>query len=164
MKRQELVVAALALTAHPVRVSFMGAADREEYARKLRDMARELGLEERVRWLGPVSDEEKFRLYAHSLGVLFPPVDEDYGYITLEAMLSSRPVITCTDSGGPLEFVRDGQTGYVTHPTPEALAAAMDQLWEDRPQAKSLGEAGRALYDSLGISWPTVVKTLLTAP
>jgi glycosyltransferase involved in cell wall biosynthesis len=164
MKRQELVVAALALTAQPVKVSFMGAADREEYARKLRDMARELGLEERVRWLGPVSDEEKFRLYAHSLGVLFPPVDEDYGYITLEAMLSSRPVITCTDSGGPLEFVRDGQTGYVTHPTPEALAAAMDQLWEDRPQAKSLGEAGRALYDSLGISWPTVVKTLLTAP
>ena len=46
--------------------------------------------------------------YAHSLGVIFPAVDEDYGYVTLEAMLSSKPVITCADSGGPLEFVVDG--------------------------------------------------------
>ncbi|HEY0072179.1 MAG TPA: glycosyltransferase family 4 protein [Chloroflexia bacterium] len=162
MKRQELAVSALPLTTQPVRVSFMGAADRDEYARKLRDMARELGVEERVRWLGPVSDEEKFRLYAHSLGVIFPPLDEDYGYITLEAMLSSKPVITCTDSGGPLEFVRDGETGYIAEPTPEGLAAAMDRLWEDRTRAASLGEAGRALYDGLGISWAAVVKRLLS--
>jgi glycosyltransferase involved in cell wall biosynthesis len=162
MKRQELAMAALPLTTQPVRVSFMGAADRDEYARKLRDMARELGVEERVRWLGPVSDEEKFRLYAHALGVIFPPVDEDYGYITLEAMLSSKPVITCTDSGGPLEFVRDGETGYIADPTPEGLAAAMERLWEDRTRAAALGEAGRALYDSLGVSWAAVVKRLLS--
>lgn len=162
MKRQELILSALPLTAQSVRMSFMGAADREEYARKLQDMARELGVEDRVQWLGPVSDEEKFRLYAHSLGVIFPPVDEDYGYITLEAMLSSKPVVTCTDSGGPLEFVRDGETGYVTDPTPEALAAALDRLWEDRTRARLLGEAGRELYDSLGISWATVVKNMLT--
>ncbi|HEX8230225.1 MAG TPA: glycosyltransferase family 4 protein [Chloroflexia bacterium] len=161
MKRQELVVQALALTTQPVTVSFMGAADREEYAQKLQGMANELGLGERVRWLGAVSEEEKFRLYAHSLGVIFPPVDEDYGYITLEAMLSSKPVITCTDSGGPLEFVRDGETGYIAEPSPEGLAATLDRLWEDRTRAKSLGEAGRELYDSLGISWPTVVKKLL---
>ena len=40
-----------------------------------------------------------------ALGVIFPPLDEDYGYVTLEAMLAAKPVITCTDSGGPLEFV-----------------------------------------------------------
>ena len=162
MKRQELVVQALALTTQPVRVCFMGAADREEYAQKLQSTANELGLGERVRWLGAVSEEEKFRLYARSLGVIFPPVDEDYGYITLEAMLSSKPVITCTDSGGPLEFVRDGETGYVADPTPEGVAAALDRVWEDRTRAKSLGEAGRELYDSLGISWSTVVKNLLS--
>ena len=42
------------------------------------------------------------------LAVLYPPVDEDYGYVTLEGMLSSKPVVTCTDSGGPLEFIADG--------------------------------------------------------
>lgn len=161
MKRQELVVQALALTTQPVQVSFMGAADREEYAQKLQDLSTELGLQNRLRWLGPVSDEEKFRLYAHALGVVFPPADEDYGYITLESMLSSKPVITCTDSGGPLEFVRDGETGYITEPTAEALAGALDRLWADRGRAKVLGEAGRELYDSLDISWENVVRKLL---
>ena len=162
MKRQELVVQALALTTQPVRVSFMGAADHDEYALNLQAMSVKLGLQERVRWLGAVSDEEKFRLYAHSRGVIFPPVDEDYGYITLEAMLSSKPVITCTDSGGPLEFVREGETGYIAEPAPEALAVALDKLWADRKKAKALGEAGRELYDSLGISWSNVVKMLLS--
>jgi glycosyltransferase involved in cell wall biosynthesis len=60
--------------------------------------------------------------------------------------------------------VRDGETGYIAGPTPEDVAAAMDRLWEDRTRAKLLGEAGRALYDSLGISWSTVVKKLLSGP
>ena len=48
-----------------------------------------------------MTEEEKRALYAHAVGVLFPPVDEDYGYVTLEAMLASKPLITCTDSGAP---------------------------------------------------------------
>src|SRR5690242_21322023 len=47
--------------------------------------------------------------------------------ISLEAMLSSKALITCSDSGGPLEFVRDGVTGYVADPTAQAMAAAMDR-------------------------------------
>ncbi|HYP40448.1 MAG TPA: glycosyltransferase family 4 protein, partial [Chloroflexia bacterium] len=123
---------------------------------------RELGLQKRVRWLGPVPDSEKIAAYAHALGVVYPPVDEDYGYVTLEAMLSSKPVITCSDSGGPLEFVRDDETGLVVEPSPEALASALDVIWEDRQRAKAWGEAGRKLYDSLDISWSTVVKKLLS--
>jgi glycosyltransferase involved in cell wall biosynthesis len=115
-----------------------------------------------VEWLGQVSEEEKRALYAHALGVVFPPVDEDYGYVTLEAMLAAKPVITCTDSGGPLEFVRHGETGWIAEPTPEALAVALDRLWEERPRAKAMGAAGRAHYESLGISWTTVVERLLT--
>jgi glycosyltransferase involved in cell wall biosynthesis len=89
-------------------------------------------------------------------------VDEDYGYVTLEAMLASKPVITCTDSGGPLEFVCDGETGLITEPTPQGLATAMDRLWGDRAQAKALGESGRAYYSSQKISWATVVQRLLS--
>ncbi len=94
--------------------------------------------------------------------MLYPPVDEDYGYVTLEAMLAARAVITCTDSGGPLEFVRAGETGLVAEPTAESLARAMDQLWESRAEAKAYGEHGRALYEQLDISWANVIRKLLS--
>ena len=77
-------------------------------------------------------------------------------------MLSSKPLITCTDSGGPLEFVRHEETGLIVEPQPEALALAMDKLWTDREQAKSWGERGRALYEKLNITWPNVVRRLLS--
>jgi glycosyltransferase involved in cell wall biosynthesis len=77
-------------------------------------------------------------------------------------MLASKAVITCRDSGGPLEFVRDGETGLVVDACPEALALAMDTLWKDRFLAKELGEAGRAWYDALEISWETVAERLVS--
>jgi glycosyltransferase involved in cell wall biosynthesis len=92
---------------------------------------------------------------------VYPPFDEDYGYVTLEAMLSSKPVITCLDSGGPLEFVLHGQTGLVAEPTPQSLAACMDRLWSDRGKARAFGIAGRDHYQSLGISWKNVVARLI---
>jgi glycosyltransferase involved in cell wall biosynthesis len=162
LKRQSLILEALAQTAQGVRVSFAGPVGEPAYDRKLEALAHKLKVHERVEWLGEVTEEEKRRLYAHSLAVVYPPVDEDYGYVTLEAMLSSKPVITCTDAGGPLEFVRDAETGLVADPAPAALAAAMDKLWTNRELAKSCGMRGRAAYEQLGITWPNVVRRLLS--
>jgi glycosyltransferase involved in cell wall biosynthesis len=159
-KRQLLIVEALAVCREPVRVRFAGATDDTRYMTEIGDRISALGLADRIDWLDEVSDEVKRDLYARCLGVLFPPVDEDYGYVTLEAMLARKPVITCSDSGGPLEFVRDGETGLVAEPTPQALAAAMDRMWRERDVAAHWGEAGRALYDSHDISWTHVVETL----
>ena len=64
-----------------------------------------------------------------------PPYDEDFGYVTLEAFLARKPVITCVDSGGPNEFVVDGINGLVCEPSAEALADAMNQLANDRRRA-----------------------------
>ena len=161
LKRQDLVLEALARTRSKVKVCFSGPSAEPGFERKCGALAQESGFENRVEWLGAVSEEEKRDLYARSLGVLFPPVDEDYGYITLEAMLARKPVITCSDSGGPLEFVVHCQTGMVAEPTPEALAAAMDELWEDRRRAKQWGDAGRQRYDDLNISWGNVLERLL---
>jgi len=161
-KRQELVIRALAVTRHPVRVKFSGTADSPPFGDALERVAKKLGVERRVEWMGFVSEAQKREAYAHALAILFPPLDEDYGYVTLEAMLASKPVITCNDSGGPLEFVVSGKTGLVTPPTPEALAEAMDTLWQDRALARMWGEAGRRLYDEMGgFSWSNVVKNLL---
>lgn len=162
LKRQPLVLEALARTRQPVRIRFAGAVEQAAYARELKSLAQQLRVHQRVEWLGSVSEEEKRRLYAHAIGVVFPPLDEDYGYITLEAMLSSKPVITCEDSGGPLEFVRGGETGLVVSPTPEKLAASMDFLWESREQAKRWGEAARACYDQFDITWSGVIRSLLS--
>jgi len=160
-KRQELVLEALAHTRLPVAVWFAGAADEPAYPEELRDLARRRGVEQRVRWLGLISEEEKIERYARALGVLFPPLDEDYGYVSLEAMLSSKPLITCADSGGPLEFVEPGATGLVAAPSPQSLAEAMDSLWEDRERARNMGQAARELYAGMNISWERVVNTLL---
>jgi glycosyltransferase involved in cell wall biosynthesis len=162
LKRQALVLEALAHTRQPVCVRFAGAADEARYGAELATLAKELGVEQRVEWSGQVSEEAKRALYAHALGVIFPPVDEDYGYVTLEAMLASKPLITCRDSGAPLEFVRDEKTGLIAEASPQALAIAMDRLWEDHDLAKALGEAGRSRYDSLEISWRTVVERLVS--
>lgn len=160
-KRQALVLQALALTREPVRVCFAGAADNPSYANELKALAKKLRLHDRVEWLGQVSEEQKRDLYARAQAIVYPPIDEDYGYVTLEGMLAAKPVITCADSGGPLEFVRDSETGLIAAPTPEGLSAAMDQLWADPIKAKEMGQSARLLYEGLGISWQDVVRKLL---
>lgn len=159
-KRQELVVQALLLTRYPVKVVFIGAADTSAYLATVQALAAGLG-PGRATWHGAVSDDRKIALMAEALGVLVPPFDEDYGYVTLEAMLAARPVITCTDSGGPREFVIDGETGLVCAPTAGALAEAMDQLWSGRAEARRMGQAGQERYAALGLSWDRVVECLL---
>jgi len=160
-KRQALVLDALARTKEPVRVVFASASDHPAYSEQLHAMCRDLKVDRRVEWRGTVNEDEKRQLYARCVGTLFTPVDEDYGYVTLEAMLSSKPVITCKDSGTPVEFVQDKATGMVVEPTPDSLAKAMDTLWRNRNAAKAWGAKGREHYASLGISWSTVVERLL---
>ena len=161
LKRQELVLRALARTRHPVHVRFAGLPDNRAYGEELARRTRKLGLESRVQWCGSLSEGEKRDAYARALAVLFPPLDEDYGYVTLEAMLASKAVISCTDSGGPLEFIVPDKTGLVASPDAESLAVAMDKLWEDRALARQLGHDARRRYDKLELSWAKVVKALL---
>jgi glycosyltransferase involved in cell wall biosynthesis len=127
----------------------------------MRDLAARLGVEARVRFLGRVTREEMLALYANAAAVCFTPLDEDYGYVSLEAMLSSKPVITCHDSGGPLEFVQDGETGHVVAPDPEAIAAAVSTLLAQPSRAARMGRAGRARYAKLVPGWNHVVDMLL---
>lgn len=101
------------------------------------------------------------QLYSNCLAVFFGPFDEDYGYITMESMLSGKPVITCDDSGGPLEFVQHEQTGFVLPPDPQAIAEAVARLAGDMPRALQMGQNGLTHYRSLSISWDSVVQTLL---
>lgn len=158
VKRADLVVRAMERVDRPVRLLVAGEGSQRANVER---EAETLGLTDRVSFLGPVDDETLLELYAGALAVVYPPFDEDFGYVTLEAFLARKPVITCTDSGGPNEFVRDGTNGFVCEPDPSALAAAVNRLAADRRLAAALGEAG--FETASRITWDGVIETLLSA-
>ena len=126
---------------------------------RLEGLAKKSGAD--VTFAGRVSDDELLSLYATCGVVIFPPADEDYGYIALEAFLSKKPVVTCTDSGGPLEFVVDGENGRVVAPETAALGAAAADLLANAEKARGFGERG---FERVrGISWSNAVRALLEA-
>jgi glycosyltransferase involved in cell wall biosynthesis len=158
LKRQDLLIRAASLMQSPLKVLLAGAGGQQSQYERL---IHQLGLHDRVRILGEVSDVELVEYFAHATAVFFGPWSEDYGYVTLEAMLSCKPVVTCTDSGGPLEFVEDRVTGYVVEPDPQQIAAVLDELYSSRQLTRKLGRRGFEKYQSMNISWQHVVETLV---
>lgn len=153
-KRMDLAIGAAAAGTFRLVI----AGDGPDRAR-LEAIAKKSGAD--VTFAGRVPDEELLSLYATCGAVLFPPADEDYGYIALEAFLSKKPVVTCTDSGGPLEFVVDGENGRVVAPDAAAIAEATTGLLAD---AKKSGEfGGRGFERVREISWSHAVRSLLEA-
>ena len=98
-------------------------------------------------------------MYATCFAVFYAPLDEDYGYTTVEAFQAAKPVITATDSGGVLEFVEDGVTGCVAPPDPSALAERIAELFEHKERCKERGRAGQRAVAS--IRWDITVERLL---
>jgi len=157
LKRIDLLLEALAQPAgQGLRAVIAG--DGEERTRLL-EQRRRLGLESRVEFVGRVSDAEMLDHYARCRAVAFLPFDEDYGFVTVEAFASGKPVVTCADSGGPTELVTDRVTGRVTAATPAAVAAALRELMDDPAAAERMGAAARLRGATL--SWPATVARLL---
>ena len=113
----------------------------------------------RIVFLGFVPDAELVDRYASALAVPFVPVDEDLGLITLEAQLSGKPVITCTDSGGVAELVEHGVSGWVVEPSSHAVGEAMARLAADPELARGMGDAGRRAAQQH--SWGRVIDLVL---
>jgi glycosyltransferase involved in cell wall biosynthesis len=158
LKRQSLAIEAMRHVKTPVKLVLVGRGPDE---RSLRWKIRGHGLEDKVRLEVGVSDDRLHELYRGALGVFFGPYDEDYGYVTIEAFAAARPVVTLTDSGGPLEFVRDAGSGLVTEPRPREIAEAFDRLWSDREAARTWGLEGNRLVREMVPEWPRVVERLL---
>jgi glycosyltransferase involved in cell wall biosynthesis len=155
VKRVDLAVRALA---HVKGVRLVVAGNGTQRANVER-AAIEAGVGDRVTFLGTVVDDELIELYAGALAVIYPPYDEDYGYVTLEAFLARKPLVTCADSGGPNEFVVDGVNGWVCEPQPEALAAAIARLDADRGRAAAMGDAGHDV--ARRVTWDGVIEKLV---
>lgn len=159
-KRQLLAVEAMSFVKSDIKLCIVGHADNSYEYNRMTDLIKKHKLQNRVKCLDYVSLEEKLKLYANARAVLFIPFDEDYGYITLEAMAASKAVITTTDSGGPLEFIQDGKTGMITDPNAKEIAKAMDALAGSPALAETLGKAANRHLRDMDITWGHVIKEL----
>jgi glycosyltransferase involved in cell wall biosynthesis len=156
-KRPDLPLRALAY-ASAASLVVVGRGPEEE---RLKRLARDLDVESRVRWIREASEEELLDLYAGARLVVVAPQGEDLGYVPLEAFLSGKPVLTTDDAGGPLEFVIDGETGFVVPPRPEALGAALSKAWDRGEALVALGRRGFERASRL--SWDETIGRLLGA-
>jgi glycosyltransferase involved in cell wall biosynthesis len=168
-KRVDLVieaVARLAASGSDVELLVAGTGDR---AGELRGLADRLGVSDRVRFLGYVSEEEKVEVMRSSwIHVLTSP-KEGWGITNLEAGACGTPTIA-SDSPGLRESVLDGETGLlVPHEDVDALAAAITDLIGDPERRESMGLRARsfaeaftwdAAADALEASLERVVGTL----
>jgi glycosyltransferase involved in cell wall biosynthesis len=158
LKRQLLLIEAAKFIRSPITLVLAGEGGQAIAARRRIEALR---VRDRVRLLGAISTSEKIVWYAHALAVCYPTQDEDYGYVALESMCAGKPTIICQDGGGPTEFIKHNETGLVVAPEPQAIAEAIDSLYANRVRAAEMGSAARSSWDRQGITWPSVLETLM---
>ena len=156
LKRADLLLQALA-TPDGAGIRAVIAGDGEERER-LSLLIDRLGLRHRASLVGPLPQDILLDHLARCRAVCFPPFQEDYGFVTAEAFASGKPVVTCRDSGGPAELVRDGLQGLVCDPTAPALAAALRRLMKSQTLAQTMGAEARR--SAAQLSWADVVRQL----
>jgi len=157
LKRLDLIVRAVAdPAARGMRVVIAGDGDERD---ALETLAEHLGVGDRVTFVGHVDDDALVEYLARCRAVAFAPFSEDYGFLAAEAFASMKPVVTCTDSGGPTELVEDGVSGFVVSPEPKAVASALARLMEDAALAERMGRCGYARVEPM--TWPAAVDRLV---
>ena len=154
-KRTRLLLESLARVRHDFQADIFGEGiERED----LEALARDLGIQDQVTFHGRVDEAVLAEAYARTGIVLYAPYDEDYGFVPVEAMKSSKPVVTTLDSGGALEFVRHRETGWVAEPRPESIAEGIEYLLEHPEEARDWGAQGQASV--VDLTWSSCIRTL----
>jgi glycosyltransferase involved in cell wall biosynthesis len=159
-KRQELLIEAVRFARTPVKVVLAGGTSD---AKRYESLIKQHGVTDRVTMRGFVSNQEMVELYANALAVCYLPFDEDYGYVTLEGMLSAKPLVVPNDGGGATEFIEQERDGFIVDPEPRAIADALDTLYSDRQRARAMGQRAKEKIINLDLSWPKVVERLISA-
>src|SRR3954469_3161102 len=135
----EVLLRALSLTQFVVSLDVVGDGD----TKRLRELADELGVAERIRWIGALPQHKLTEYYRSATALVVPSVNEGLGLVAVEAQLCETPVIAF-DSGGLSDVVQHDRTGLlVSDISAGALAASIDSLFERPDRGAALGAAGR---------------------
>ncbi|MEP6508837.1 MAG: glycosyltransferase family 4 protein [Gemmatimonadales bacterium] len=109
----------------------------------LRSLAAELGVADRIAWMGQLKQSDLVRLYQSATALVVPSTDEGLGLVAAEALLCETPVVAFR-SGGLTDVVQDGMTGILVTPgDPMELAKALDRVLDNPTEARDFGKAGR---------------------
>ncbi len=162
-KGQDMGIRALAMLAHDfpqLRYIMVGEGHDEQ---RLRALARELGVADKIGFVGAMRDDELPEAYATSTIYLGASrVDRDinvegFGISFLEAGASGIPSVA-GDSGGVRSAVRDGETGIVVPPTDvDAIADAIRALLVNSERRKQMGRAARHAVET-HYNWDRVAR------
>ena len=118
----------------------------------LEALAAERGLAGRVEFLGYLPDGALPDFYARARLSVYVPIDEPFGLVPVESMRCGTPPVV-SNHGGPLDSVVHGETGLHVDPfDPEAIAAAVRDLYDDDARIAAMGEAGaRRVRDTFSL-------------
>jgi len=117
-----------------------------------------IGRDKRVKLLGFVNTDRLKEYYSKCLFVPFVPFNEDYGFVTLEAMKSKKAVLTCSDSGGPAELIKDGTNGKIAKANIPDLSKKMKEMIKNKKLTKKMGK--KAFNSVKNITWKNFVKEI----
>ena len=139
-KGVDVLLRAMALMTTTASLDIAGAGDERE---RLEGLARQLGIADRIRWLGVLPHQRLAELYRAATAVVVPSLEEGLGLVAVEAQLCETPVVVA-DSGGLPDVVQHDRTGILVPPADAALLArALDDLLTRPDRGATLGKAGR---------------------
>jgi len=153
-KRLDLLIKAMSHIKNKSTKLFIAGAGEDEM--NLRKAARK---NDNVIFMGKIPEQSLITMYSGAFVIPFVPFQEDYGYITIEAFRSGKPVITCSDSGEPAWFVDQSGGGIVCDPDPVSIAKAIDTLSDDKNKAYAMGSKGHDFIKN--IQWPRIAEIFL---
>ena len=116
--------------------------ENKEHYLELRALVESLKIGDNVTFIRSFTDQEKIDLLHRCRALVYTPSNEHFGICPLEGMYLRRPVIA-VNSGGPLETVVDGITGFLCEPTAEAFAEKMVYVYRNAEKSVEMGVAGR---------------------
>jgi len=120
--------------------------------------AQELGLSDRVFFMGNVTNEELAILYARALCAAFVPVREPFGIVALESLAAGKPLIAANE-GGYTEVVNENNS-FLIDPVPMKIAEKINYLVQNKNVAKEMGIAG---FSTAGIyTWEKAAEQLIS--
>ncbi|KAL0320600.1 UNVERIFIED_CONTAM: Alpha-1,3/1,6-mannosyltransferase ALG2 [Sesamum radiatum] len=113
-----------------------------EYLEELKNLAEREGVSRQIQFVTSCPTSERNTLLSQCLCVIYTPKDEHFGIVPLEAMAAHKPVIAC-NSGGPVETIKNGVTGYLCDPSPQNFSAAMANFIRDPQMSRTMGREAR---------------------
>ena len=152
LKRIDLLIKAFKKVKTGIRFLIAGTGGQMN---RLKELAKK---DNRIEFLGFITDKELVDYYSKALFVPFIPYDEDYGLITIEAMKSKKAVLTTSDSGGVNEFVKNKYNGIIADPDEDSLCRAMQYFVDHKKETIKMGEnASQAVSH---INWGNMTASL----